>query len=503
MILISTIDEKKPVLTMKAINKIFPGVHALKNVDFELFPGEVHGLVGENGAGKSTLMNVMGGVFSPTSGKIFLDNNEVSIETSRKAEELGISFVHQELSLFRNLDIATNLYVHHLPKKNGFLDKKRLFKDTGDILNSIKLAKRPQQLVGHLKIGEQQLVEIGRSLAQKTRILVLDEPTSSLTKPEIRVLFDLIKSLKSKGVAIVFITHRLDEIYDVCDKITIMRDGEKLLTSKLEDIERGEIISNMIGRQLHEFYEHETHVAGEVLLELKGVSRKDKLENISFEIRKGEIVGLYGLMGSGRTEIVRSIFGLDKIDSGEIFIEGRKKSIKKPLNAINNGVAMVSEDRHLEGLVLTESVKYNISLANLKSISKRKAFVDSKKEIEIANKNVKNLNIKTPTINRMVKFLSGGNQQKVVIAKWLNTSPKLLLMDEPTRGVDVGAKREIYKIIDSLVMSGVGIFLVSSELPELLGLCDRVLVIKEGRINANLEKLDITTEKLLSAAMGG
>ncbi len=495
-------EEVRPIIEMKGINKYFPGVHALRDVDFTLYPGEVRGLVGENGAGKSTLMNVLGGVFPPNTGTILFDGQKVTIDSTSKAEELGISFIHQELSLFRNMDIASNIYIHHMPRKYGLLDKKRLYKDTSEILKVMQLDRKPSKQVGALKIGEQQLVEIGRSLAQKTRVLVLDEPTSSLTKPEVRILFSLIKSLKEKGVAVVFITHRLEEIYDVCDNITIMRDGQVVATSPLKDIDGGEIVNKMLGTTMNEFYVEKTRTAGEELIQLKNICRKDKLNNISFNVRRGEIVGIYGLMGSGRTEILRSIFGLDKVDSGEILLQGKQVSIKKPMDAIKSGIAMVTEDRHLEGLVLGESVKYNISLANLPSISTGRLFVKKEKEDKIAAKSVEDLKIKTPTIKRMVRFLSGGNQQKVVIAKWLNTNPSLLIMDEPTRGIDVGAKHELYVIMDELAKQGVGILLVSSELPEIIGVCNRVIVLKEGEIKASLDGGEVNSENLLSAAMG-
>ena len=492
----------RPIIEMKGINKYFPGVHALKDVNFTLYPGEVRGLVGENGAGKSTLMNVLGGVFPPNEGTILFDGEKVTIDSTGKAEALGISFIHQELSLFGNMDIASNIYIHHMPKKGGLLDKKKLYRDTNEILKMLQLDRKPSKQVSALKIGEQQLVEIGRSLAQKTRVLVLDEPTSSLTKPEVRILFSLIRSLKEKGVAVVFISHRLEEIYDVCDNITIMRDGTEIQTAALCDIERGEIVNKMIGTTLNEFYSQKYTDPGEELICLNNVCRKDKLSNVSFNVRRGEIVGIYGLMGSGRTEILRSIFGLDKIDAGEILVKGKPGNIKKPMDAIRHGIAMVTEDRHLEGLVLGESVKYNISLANLPSIATNRFFVKKEKETKIAEQCVTDLRIKTPTIKRVVRFLSGGNQQKVVIAKWLNTNPSLLIMDEPTRGIDVGAKHELYVIMEELVKKGVGILLVSSELPEMIGVCNRVIVLKEGEIKASLSDQEVNSENLLSAAMG-
>ena len=490
------------MLVMKQINKKFPGVHALRNVDFELYPGQVCGLVGENGAGKSTLMNVLGGVIQPDSGEILINGKSAVITTTKQAEELGISFIHQELSLFKEMDVATNIFIQHLPEKGVLLDSKRLNKETRKILDAIHLDYiRPGTQIKDLKIGEQQLVEIGRAYAQNTRILILDEPTSSLTKPEIEILFRIVGELREQGIAVVFITHRLDEIYDICDTITIMRDGSKIVSSDIDAIERSEVVNTMIGRSVNEFYEHTVHEKGEELLSIRGISSKNKLSNISLEVHKGEVVGLYGLLGSGRSETMRSVFGLYEISEGEIFIKGQKMNIRSPQQAMKAGVAFVTEDRRREGLVLNQSVKNNLVLTNLKSI-KKGLFVDGSKEKAIAEENIKTLRIKTPTANRHVQFLSGGNQQKVVISKWLNCKPELLMMDEPTRGVDVSAKHEIYALIDELLKQDMGVLLVSSELPEIMGLCDRVIVLKEGAVAADLSGAELTKEALLGAAMG-
>jgi len=493
----------QPVLELRGINKSFPGVRALKDVDFALYPGEVHGLVGENGAGKSTLMNVLGGVFPCDSGKIFLNGTQTVIDSTSKAEQLGISFVHQELSLFPNLDIASNLYIQNMPREGGFLDKRKLYADTERILAEIELSyRKPRTLVGDLRLGEQQLVEIGKALAQHTKILVLDEPTSSLTKTEIRVLIHLIQTLKKNGVAIVFISHRLDEIYEICDRITIMRDGARILTSPIREITRGEIVRNMIGREVSEMYTHMNRVPGEELLRVEHLSRKNVLGNIRFSIHRGEIVGLYGLMGSGRTEIMKSVFGLYHTDSCDIYVRGKKVEIKKPEDAIKEGIALVTEDRHHEGLVLNESVKFNYTLANLDAYRTSLGTFNQKKESQRVIDSIGKLNIKTPSAKRQVRYLSGGNQQKVVVAKWLETNPQIILLDEPTRGIDVGAKRELYKLMEGLLETGVGILMISSELPEVLSLCDHVLVLKEGSIVADIPNEELNSEHLLVAAMG-
>lgn len=492
------------ILKMEGIHKYYPGVHALKGVDFDLKKGEVCAILGENGAGKSTLMNVLGGVVQNEEGSIYLAGRKVNIKNTKEAKELGIAFIHQELSLFRNMDVATNICIQKLPNTKGFLAKRQLYKKTAEILKIVKLEHcKPEQKVGELKIGEQQLVEIGRCLAQDIKVLILDEPTSSLTASEIEVLFEIVRRLKEKGTAIVFITHRMDEIYEICDTMMIMRDGSRIMKCGVHDILRPEVVNSMLGQAMEEQYSHQQRNPGEEILEVKGLTRKNKLNQITFSVRKGEMLGLYGLLGSGRTEVLRSIFGLDPYDAGEVIYKGKRLHIKSPRDAIAQNMAMVTEDRHLEGLVLDRSVKFNISLANLKSI-RRNGLTDGKKETDMAKQGVEELNIKTPTVNRAVKFLSGGNQQKVVISKWLHTKPDLLLLDEPTRGIDIGAKREIYMIVDQLLARGVAVIMVSSELPEILGLCDRVIVLKEGQQVMELGQEDgLNGNKLLEAAMGG
>ena len=334
-------------------------------------------------------------------------------------------------------------------------------------------------------------------------MLILDEPTSSLTNSEIKILFSIVRGLKERGVAVIFITHRMDEIFEICDTLMVMRDGERVLKSKIGDISRAEIITAMLGRNMQEQYHHDAYSIGRELLTVKGLCRKNKLSNISFSVHEGELLGIYGLLGSGRSELLRSIFGLDAFDSGQISLYGEPVHIGSPRAAIEKGIGMVTEDRHKEGLVLGRSVSFNLTLANLKAI-KGHVFVSPKKEAAIGERNIGELRIKTPSAKRMVQFLSGGNQQKVVVSKWLNTKPRLLLMDEPTRGIDIGAKREMYSIIESILREGVGIIMVSSELPELIGLCDHVIVLKEGRIAAEiLEPNEISSKRLLEAAMGG
>ena len=497
-------NQKQPLLEMTGINKIYPGVHALKDVDFSLQPGEVCAILGENGAGKSTLMNVLGGVVPLDTGTIKLEGKPVSLRGAKDAERLGISFIHQELSLFPKMDIASNIFVQDLPSKMGFLRTKKMFQSTREILKRVKLEHcRPDQLVGDLKIGEQQLVEIGRTLTRGIKILILDEPTSSLTSSEVDILFQIVRELKEQGTAVIFITHHMDEIYEICDTLMIMRDGERILKCGTQDISRAEVVNTMLGHTAEEQYSHPKRTYGKEVLAVRGLTRKGKLENISFQVRGGEMVGLYGLLGSGRTEVLRSIFGLDKYDAGEMEYLGEKVTIRNPQDAIGRGIAMVTEDRHKEGLVLDESVRFNMTLANLKA-TKGKLFVRPGKEAEISKDSVSSLNVKTPSIQRAVKYLSGGNQQKVVLAKWLNTHPKLLLLDEPTRGIDIGAKQEIYGIVENLLQQGVAVIMVSSEVPEVLGVCDRVVVLQNGRQVCELENDGhLQAGTLLKAAMGG
>lgn len=496
--------EKRPLLEMRGIHKYYPGVHALQAVDFSLAPGEVCAILGENGAGKSTLMNVLGGVVPLDEGVIELEGKPVAIHNTKDAEQLGISFIHQELSLFKKMDIASNIFIQDLPSKAGFLKTRKMHDKTRDILKRVKLDHcQPKQIVSDLKIGEQQLVEIGRTLTRGIKILILDEPTSSLTAAEVSVLFQIVRELKAQDTSVIFITHHMDEIYEICDTLMIMRDGASILKCGVQEISRAEVVNTMLGHTAEEQYSHPTRHYGEEVLSVKNLSRQGKLDNVSFQVRGGEMVGLYGLLGAGRTEVLRSIFGLDKYDSGEICYMGKPTKIASPWSAIQLGIAMVTEDRHLEGLILENSVEFNMTLADLKAI-KGRCFLSPKKEAEITRQGVKDLNVKTPSINRAVKYLSGGNQQKVVLAKWLNTKPKLLLLDEPTRGIDIGAKQEIYGIVERMLEQGVAVVMVSSEVPEVLGVCDKVVVLKNGRQVCELKNDgQLQAAALLEAAMGG
>ncbi|MGE5614250.1 MAG: sugar ABC transporter ATP-binding protein [Bacillota bacterium] len=491
-------------LEMLHINKTFPGVHALKDVNFSLRVGEIHGLIGENGAGKSTLMKVLGGVEIPDSGEIYIDNEQVRFTNPKDAQDKEISFIHQELSLFLDLDIATNLYIQNLPVKHNIIQERTLRKKAEEVLEQVGLGKHnPKELVKNLTMGERQLVEIARCLIMNTKILVLDEPTSSLTKKEVNVLFSLMRRLKSQGISIIFISHRMDEVFDICDRLTVMRDGRIIATKDIKDCTTPEVVRLIIGRELNEMYDREYQKPGKELLRVVNLNRGEKFRNVSFTVHEGEIVGLYGLLGSGRSEVVRSIFGVEKFDSGEIYMEGKKLEIHMPLDAIESGIGLVTENRREEGLMLQQSVQFNLVSANLPAYAKSLGFIDRKKEVSACKDNIQTLNIKTPSMRKIVQYLSGGNQQKVVIAKWLNRSPKVLILDEPTRGIDVGAKHEIYNILSDLVKANKGVLIISSELNEILGLSDRIIVLRKGAIVAEFKAGEFSKDKLLEASMGG
>ncbi|KZL90556.1 sugar ABC transporter ATP-binding protein [Clostridium magnum] len=491
------------LLQMKNVNKQFPGVYVLKDVNFELEKGEVHALLGENGAGKSTLMKVLGGIYSIDKGEIYIDGQRVEVKSVKDAQDLGISIIHQELVLVPYMTVAENIYLgRELVGASGLVDKKAMIREAQKLLDSFELKIKASSLVVGLTVAQQQMVEIIKAISFNAKILVMDEPTSSLTDKEVEFLFSTIVSLKRKGVGIVYISHRMSELSQISDRITVMRDGEYIGTKVTKSTTKDELISMMVGRELTNYYTRTYNEPGETILEVKNLTREGILKDVSFKIKKGEILGMAGLMGAGRSEVMRAIFGLDPIDSGEIFIEGKKVDIKDPNDAMRYGIALVPENRKEEGLFLIQSVKFN---ATLKVLDKFMKFikVDKKVENDIVNKYVKEMSIKTPSTEQLVGNLSGGNQQKVVIARWLATNPKVLILDEPTRGVDVAAKAEIYLIMNELVNSGVSIIMISSELPEIINMSDRVLVMCNGSISGNLVRGELTQEKIMHYATGG
>ncbi|MDO5038619.1 sugar ABC transporter ATP-binding protein [Clostridium sp.] len=491
---------KQVLLKMEGIDKAFPGVQALKNAKLEVLKGEVHVLIGENGAGKSTLMKVLTGVYKKDSGNILFKGKEFNVKNPKEAAERGVSIIHQEFNLLPHLTVAQNIYIGREPKKNKFIiDEKKMIKDTENVLKSLNLSIDPNERVDNLSVAEQQMVEIAKALAFKSEVLLLDEPTSALTESEIEDLFKIIKKLKKEGVGIVYISHRMEEFKHIADRITVLRDGSYIGTRIWKDVDINEIIKMMVGRDIKDQYPKREPNIGEVVFEAKNINRKGKLHDVSFSVKKGEILGFAGLMGAGRTEVARAIFGADPIDSGEFYLEGNKIKIKSPVDAIKNQIAYLSEDRKRDGLLLDLDVEFNTVIANIKEYSKL-SVVNDKLCKKISNEKINDLKTKTPSLSQKTKFLSGGNQQKVLIGRWLCRDTKVLIFDEPTRGIDVGAKYEVYTLMKELAEKGVAIIMISSELPEILGMSDRIIVMHEGKKTGELDIKDATQEKIMSLA---
>ncbi|KLU67621.1 ribose import ATP-binding protein RbsA [Desulfosporosinus acididurans] len=491
------------LLEMKGICKGFSGVKVLQGVDLQVSGGEVVALLGENGAGKSTLMKILTGVYAADAGQIAIDGETVSIKAIPDAQNLGIEMIYQELNLFPNLSVAENFLIGHENEFRtlGFVNYPLLYKKVGETMAALNLNRDPKESLGGLSVGEQQLVEIGKALQKDVRFLIMDEPTSALSRAETERLFEIVRSLKDKGVGIIYISHRLEELFAVADRVTVLRDGQFIATVKTEETTERELVSLMVGREIEERYPHVETTPTEIVLRAKQLSTQF-VQNVSLEVRAGEIVGLGGLMGSGRTEVARALSGIDALKSGEIILEGRKLSLRTPINAIRSGIALVTEDRKNEGLHLPFSIRENLALPTLDARS-RWGIISRQKERENAEHWVKQLRVKTPTIEQSAQNLSGGNQQKVVIGKWLSCNPKLLILDEPTRGVDVGAKQEIYQLMNQLKLEGKAVLLISSDLPELLGMSDRVYVMHEGVIMGELQSGEMEQEAFMRLATGG
>jgi ribose transport system ATP-binding protein len=493
------------VLELTDISKQFPGVKALDCVSFSLLQGEVHGMVGMNGAGKSTLMNIIGGVVQPDSGTIQVNGQIRQFANPAEAQKLGVAFIHQELSLFPNLDIASNIFIYSMPRQlPGIVDDHELEQRAHSVLERVGLGHlKPSQKVSTLSPGEKQLVEIARCLAQETRILVLDEPTSSLTGPETETLFGIIRELKSQDVSIIYVSHRLEEVFKICDRVTVMRDGKYVSTVQTNEVNRYDLVKMILGHEAADSARTSQQEFGPVLFKAVGISRGTVLHDISLEIHRGEILGLAGILGSGRTELGRALFGLDRIDSGEIWINGRKVRIRSPQDAIKNGIAFITENRREEGLLANKPVMDNIVLANLRTYSTSLGWMRRSLEIRAAEQQKEKLNIATPTVKRLVMYLSGGNQQKVVLGKWLETSSRVWIMDEPTRGIDVGAKEEVYRLIRAIADQGAAVIFISSEIAEVVRISDRVLVMRKGNVAASFEPGTFTAGSILVAATEG
>ena len=490
------------MLKMKHIGKTFPGVVALDDVHFELAEGKVHCLLGENGAGKSTLMKILSGALQKTQGQIFLQGEEIQIKNPRQAQKLGISTIYQELNLVPNLTVAENIYLGNEPLLlPGVIDRKRLFESAQEILEGIGAKIDVDKIVNKLGIAQQQVVEVAKALSLEAKILIMDEPTSALTQHEIKQLFATIWKLKSKGVSIIYISHRIAELFEIGDRVTVLRDGKVIGTHQTNQVTKTQLIHEMVNRELTEQFPKKSTKIGVEVFRVQGLKRNGVLNNISFKLHKGEVLGIAGLMGSGRTELARALFGADKIDSGKILINGAVRKLNSTRQAINSGIGFLTEDRKSQGLILLLSVKDNICLPSLERFS-RFGFMQMEKEILTTNKYLQELHIKTPGFKQKVLYLSGGNQQKVVLSKWLCSQADILIFDEPTRGIDVGAKVEIYKLMNQLAAEGVAIILISSELPEILGMSERILVMHQGSITGELSAEEATPEKILQFALG-
>jgi ribose transport system ATP-binding protein len=491
------------VLVMQGIRKSFPGVTALDAVDFQLRRGEVHVLLGENGAGKSTLMKILSGAYRKDAGRILLEGREVEIKHPRHAQELGISTIYQEFNLVGSLSVADNIFLgRELCRIPGVISEGALRDRAVGVLSSLGVDIDPRRPVRSLGIAEQQMVEIAKAISLESKILIMDEPTSALTEREINELFARIRALKQSGVSIIYISHRLEEIFSIGDRVTVLRDGKQVGTRLTGEATMPALIKMMVDRELTQQFPKAYAPRGEEILRVEGLNRAGVLRNVSFSLYRGEVLGIAGLLGSGRTELARAIFGADPVDSGRVFIRGRLQQARSPRNAINNGLGFLTEDRKAEGLVLALSVKQNVCLPSLERLS-RLGFVNRNEEAQLAARYVGDLRIKTTGLDQRVAFLSGGNQQKVVLSKWLACNADVLIFDEPTRGIDVGAKAEIYQLMNQLAASGVGIIMISSELPEVLGMSDRILVMHKGAIKGEFLAGEPTQEDLLHAALGG
>lgn len=491
------------VLRMEGISKEFPGVKALDNIHLNLKKGEIHALIGENGAGKSTLIKILAGIYKPDGGEIYINDKKVVIDDVSASKKMGISIIHQELSLAKNMTIAENIFLGNFPVKGGFaVDDRRMNEEAEKYLGMIGMEQfAPDMKVASLSIAQQQMVEICRSLAGENQILVLDEPTTSLITDEVERLMGIMRMLKAKGVAIIFVSHKLNEIFEISDNITILRDGRYVATEKTSEMNTDRLISMMVGREIQDIYPpHVTNVQ-DVFFEANNIV-SDRVHDVSFNLRRGEILGFYGLMGAGRSEIMRALLGIDKASKGDILLEGKKIHINTPRDAMEAGIVLSPEDRRHEGLILKQTVDFNITLPLLGELIKG-IKLNKKKKDEILDVYAKRLRIKTSSYENTVGNLSGGNQQKVVLAKWMATNPKILILDEPTKGIDVGAKQEIYKLVYEIVNMGVGVIFISSEMPEVINLCDRIYMVYEGKINGEISRDEISETAIMKYTIGG
>jgi ribose transport system ATP-binding protein len=492
----------QPLLEMHGVYKRFPGVQALGGAELTMQSGEVLALVGENGAGKSTLVKILSGVCSPDAGTILMNGQEVQPRDPMYArDQLGVSIIYQEFNLATNLSVAENIFLGRLPSRRGFIQYDQLYRQAEDFLAQLGTQLDPHAPVSHLSVAQQQMVEIAKAISYQASLLIMDEPTAALTTHETEALFNVTRGLRDKGVGIIFITHRLEEIFEIADRVTVMRDGKTVGTRLIGELDRGMVVRMMVGRELSEIYATKETPVGKPMLEVEHLSVLDQLYDISFQLRSGEILGLFGLLGSGRTELARALFGIGPAPRGQVRVDGRQALLHSPADATKIGLAYVPEDRKQHGLVLRMSVRENTTLAVLRSLT-RLTMVRPALERQMTDRLIGELDIRTPSREQAVNNLSGGNQQKVVLAKWLASNPRVLILDEPTRGIDVGAKAEVHSIMTDLAKHGVGILMISSELPEVLHMSDRILVMHEGRLTATFSREEATEELIMLAATG-
>lgn len=493
------------VLEMKSIFKSFGGVHALSGINFELKQGEIHALLGENGAGKSTLIKVLGGIHKPDKGQILINDNPVNIEKVQDAQSHGIGVIHQEIVLVPHLSVAENIFLGREPLKGfRFKDERKMNEEAQAMVEKLGLKIDVRKRVSELTIAQQQLVEITKAVSFDIKILVMDEPTSSLTGDDVRRLFETMEKLRENNISIIYISHRFEELFQMTDRITVIRDGIYVGTVNTKNATTDKLVTMMVGRSIEKLYtKTPSNVEKKEILRVENLNKEKQFKNINFSVNAGEIVGFSGLVGAGRSELMQTVFGADKYDSGNIYLYGEEISIKSCIDAISKGISMVPEDRKNQGLVLKNSVGFNLTLANLQNLMENSLIISERKRNESIKKYINDLRVKTSSADAEVSSLSGGNQQKVVLAKWLSIKPNLLILDEPTRGVDVGAKSEIYSIINQLANQGLGIILISSDLPEVLNMSDRVYVMREGELVAELNQSEMSQETVMQYATGG
>ncbi len=490
---------EQKLLVMKNINKSFPGVKALKKVDFELQAGEVHALLGENGAGKSTLIKVLGGIYHPEEGEIFIEGNKVNIDDVVAARNAGISIVHQELVLVPYMTVAENIFLGREPGSKMRVNRNQMVEDAQELLDKYEMNIDAGTLVERLTIAQQQMVEIVKAISMNAKIMVMDEPTSSISDKEVGFLFDTIRNLTKKGVGIIYISHKMSELEEICDRVTVMRDGEAVGTRVVKETSKDELIALMVGRELTNYYTRDFVKAEELVLKCENIADGKMAKGASFELHKGEIIGFAGLVGAGRSEVMKAIFGLSPNMTGDVYVKGEKVHIKSPIDALKYGIALIPESRKTEGLYGAQSVRFNSTIEVLNEFI-TPFRLDLNKEEEITQKYIDMMSTKTPSQEQTIGNLSGGNQQKVMIGRWLATNPEILILDEPTRGVDVGAKAEIYAIMNELAKKGMSIIMISSELPEIINMSDRVYVMYDGRVTGCLNHSEVTQEGIMQLA---